>query len=251
MMFRKILAFGLTLVLTACGIQTAPRLTPTPITGTPCPVLIDTDMAGDDWMAILYLLNRPDVSVIAITVSGTGEAHCEPGIKNAMSSGCFGWTTGTSGQLWACNSPARGSCVSTGLACKCGCVSRTYPSDNPTSPVTNPLRSCLQPKSNQCPGKVTTHNVARAQIGRALQFAPELKGLIQTHLHHGWRGGCPGNVGISGAGIDIQWRSGIFISTRVKPGHRPAIRSAGNPRPAGRNQSRSISLPRNFTIVSG
>jgi len=48
------------------------------------PVIIDTDMAGDDWMAILYLLQRPDVQVIAITVTGTGEAHCGPGVRHAL-----------------------------------------------------------------------------------------------------------------------------------------------------------------------
>jgi inosine-uridine nucleoside N-ribohydrolase len=48
------------------------------------PFIIDTDMAGDDWMAILYLLQRPDVNVIAITVTGTGEAHCSPGIRHAL-----------------------------------------------------------------------------------------------------------------------------------------------------------------------
>jgi pyrimidine-specific ribonucleoside hydrolase len=48
------------------------------------PVVIDTDMAPDDWLAILYLLQRPDVAVKAITVSGTGEAHCDPGVRNAM-----------------------------------------------------------------------------------------------------------------------------------------------------------------------
>ncbi len=48
------------------------------------PVIIDTDMAADDWMAILYLLQRNDLAVQAITVAGTGEAHCEPGVKNAL-----------------------------------------------------------------------------------------------------------------------------------------------------------------------
>ena len=48
------------------------------------PVIIDTDMAGDDWMAILYLLQRPDVNLIAITVTGTGEAHCGPGVRHAL-----------------------------------------------------------------------------------------------------------------------------------------------------------------------
>jgi len=48
------------------------------------PIIIDTDMAVDDWMAILYLLQRTDVNVLALTVAGTGEAHCNPGIQNAM-----------------------------------------------------------------------------------------------------------------------------------------------------------------------
>jgi len=48
------------------------------------PLIIDTDMAFDDWMAILYLLQHPGVSVRAITVTGTGEAHSEPGARNAL-----------------------------------------------------------------------------------------------------------------------------------------------------------------------
>ena len=48
------------------------------------PILIDTDMAVDDWMAILYLLQLSDVDVRAITVTGAGEAHCEPGVQNAL-----------------------------------------------------------------------------------------------------------------------------------------------------------------------
>ena len=47
-------------------------------------VVIDTDMSVDDLMAILYLLQRDDVSVKAITVTGTGLAHSAPGTKNAL-----------------------------------------------------------------------------------------------------------------------------------------------------------------------
>src|SRR4051812_31557639 len=56
----------------------------------PLPVLIDTDMAFDDWTAILYLLNSKKVEVKGIAVSGTGEAHCDigtgnmPGATNAL-----------------------------------------------------------------------------------------------------------------------------------------------------------------------
>jgi pyrimidine-specific ribonucleoside hydrolase len=65
---------------TALTVDTAP---PTLSAGAQ-PTLIDTDMAADDWMAILYLLQRPDVDVRAITVTGAGEAHCEPGVQNAL-----------------------------------------------------------------------------------------------------------------------------------------------------------------------
>jgi pyrimidine-specific ribonucleoside hydrolase len=47
-------------------------------------VVIDTDMGADDWLAILYLLQRRDVHVRAITIAGTGLAHCEPGMRNAL-----------------------------------------------------------------------------------------------------------------------------------------------------------------------
>ncbi len=48
------------------------------------PVVIDTDMGADDAMAITFLLRRPDVEVKAITVTGAGLAHCEPGVRNAL-----------------------------------------------------------------------------------------------------------------------------------------------------------------------
>lgn len=50
----------------------------------PTPVVIDTDMGADDWMAILYLLQRTDVSVKAITLAGTGMGHCDPGVSHAL-----------------------------------------------------------------------------------------------------------------------------------------------------------------------
>src|SRR5687768_9446834 len=47
-------------------------------------VLVDTDMALDDWMAIAFLRSSPDVDLRAITVAATGEAHAGPGVKNAL-----------------------------------------------------------------------------------------------------------------------------------------------------------------------
>lgn len=48
------------------------------------PVIIDTDMGSDDWMAILYTLNDPALSVKAITVTGTGLAYCDAGVRIAL-----------------------------------------------------------------------------------------------------------------------------------------------------------------------
>lgn len=85
---------SLSLLLVACGSVpgTGPssRATALPVASSavstvpPRPVVIDTDMAADDWMALLYLLRRPDVAVKAITVTGDGEAHCESGTRHAL-----------------------------------------------------------------------------------------------------------------------------------------------------------------------
>ncbi len=44
------------------------------------PVVVDTDMAIDDLVALTFLLSSDDVDVLAITVSGTGEVRCPAGI---------------------------------------------------------------------------------------------------------------------------------------------------------------------------
>lgn len=78
---------GLILVLLLGCIGTAPSfepITPHAVAVDAKPVVIDTDMAADDWLAILYLLGRSDVDVKAITVTGAGEAHCSAGTQNAL-----------------------------------------------------------------------------------------------------------------------------------------------------------------------
>ncbi len=46
------------------------------------PLIVDTDMGNDDVMALLSLLRKPNVSIKAITVTGTGLAHAEEGLRN-------------------------------------------------------------------------------------------------------------------------------------------------------------------------
>jgi len=74
----------LTFLLTACSSQS---IAPDPNlikTQTPKSVILDVDMAHEDMFAALFLLSHPNVDLRAIMVSGTGEAHCEPGVANAL-----------------------------------------------------------------------------------------------------------------------------------------------------------------------
>src|SRR3989304_3095078 len=82
--FSAVLA--LTFFIQACAPAPVVAPTPKPIPYSPTArdVIIDTDMAFDDWLGILYLLQRPDIQVVAITVVGTGEAHCTPGMQHAL-----------------------------------------------------------------------------------------------------------------------------------------------------------------------
>lgn len=48
------------------------------------PVLIDTDVDIDDWMAILYLSMHPGVDLRGITTTGVGACHLKPGTQNAL-----------------------------------------------------------------------------------------------------------------------------------------------------------------------
>lgn len=74
----------LALLLAGCGSQN-PAPDPNLIEiQTPKPVILDVDMAHEDMFSSLFLLSHPNVDLQAITISGTGEAHCEPGIRNAL-----------------------------------------------------------------------------------------------------------------------------------------------------------------------
>jgi inosine-uridine nucleoside N-ribohydrolase len=73
-----------TLMLLAVPACTGRATDPRPAAPEAQPFIVDTDMAPDDWLAILYLLGRADVDVRAITVTGAGEAHCAPGVRHAL-----------------------------------------------------------------------------------------------------------------------------------------------------------------------
>ena len=45
------------------------------------PVIVDTDLSFDDYVALLYLLQRPDIDIRAITVVN-GVVHVKQGVEN-------------------------------------------------------------------------------------------------------------------------------------------------------------------------
>jgi inosine-uridine nucleoside N-ribohydrolase len=69
------------LAVVGCAPNPSPSKAPaTDATDAARSLLIDTDVAPDDLVAIAFLVASPKVRIEAITVSGTGEAHCRPGV---------------------------------------------------------------------------------------------------------------------------------------------------------------------------
>lgn len=46
------------------------------------PVIFDTDMAIDDWGALLFLAQHPKAELLAVTTNGAGETRCAPAMRN-------------------------------------------------------------------------------------------------------------------------------------------------------------------------
>jgi pyrimidine-specific ribonucleoside hydrolase len=74
----RLVAVALALVVVACSGSTSD----TPA-ATARPVAVDTDLGADDLVALAYLSQRPEIEIVAVTVSGTGLARCEAGVANA------------------------------------------------------------------------------------------------------------------------------------------------------------------------
>ena len=71
------------LILLCCLLSAFVMTVPT-AAADPKPVIIDTDMTTDDFMAILYIFNNPDFAVKAITVTGSGWSYCDAGVTTAL-----------------------------------------------------------------------------------------------------------------------------------------------------------------------
>ena len=70
-------------ILAACATTTssADALQSNPPPPAPVTLVVDTDVAPDDLVAIAFLVAAPSVEIAAITVTGSGEVRCESGLR--------------------------------------------------------------------------------------------------------------------------------------------------------------------------
>ena len=169
-------------------------------------VVIDTDMAVDDWLAILYLLGRPEVEVLAITVAGTGESHCEPGIRHARSLVAL---AGQPDIPVACGreTPLEGNHAFPGpwRDRVDGLLGLSLP-DGPNQAASGTAVELLGSTLSASPDKVTFMTLGPlTNLAEALRESPDLADRIDTTYVMGGAVGVDGNVGVSGVGIENQF----------------------------------------------
>ncbi len=197
------------LFLAACGGPAAPSATSTPFAGTPLAVIIDTDMAPDDWLAILYTLQRQDVTVKAITVVGTGEAHCGPGVQNALG---LAMLAGQPDIPVACGreTPLVGAhAFPDEWRLDSDAMLGLRLPDNPNEPA---AQSAAEMILAAPPGLTLLTLGPLTNLAEALQGAPELAQRLAAVYIMGGAVEAPGNVADSGAGIDNQYAEWNFYA---------------------------------------
>lgn len=195
--------------------------------GGPRAVVIDTDMAADDWLAILYLLGRPEVNVKAITVAGSGEAHCGPGVRNALGLVAL---AGQPDIPVACGreTPLAGDHAfpdpwRDGVDTLLGL---SLPA-NPNQPASGSAVQLLAAILRAAPGKVTL--LTRGPLtnpAELLRDSPELADRIDAVYVMGGAVEVDGNVGVSGVGVDnrfAEWNVYVDRSRRTSSSA-PALR---------------------------
>lgn len=191
------------LALAACASPAEPRATATPHTGTPRPVIIDTDMAADDWLAILFVLKRQELAVKAITVTGAGEAHCGPGVRHALDLAAL---AGQPNIAVACGreTPLRGSHVfpAAWRDSVDALLGLQLPA-NPAPPAPETAPALMRAVIEASPVPVTLLTLGPlTNVAEALQAAPDLAGRVAMVYVMGGAVDVPGNLPGSGAGLE-------------------------------------------------
>jgi pyrimidine-specific ribonucleoside hydrolase len=171
---------------------------------TPKPVIFDTDMAHEDMIAALFLLSHPNADVRAITVAGTGEAHCGPGVRHALGLVAL---SGHKGIPVACGRETPLAGDHEFPAAWRQAVDRAYGVTIPTGEaasglsaadlIINVIQGAEEPITIVAVGPLTN-------IAEAVQKEPGIAGHIREIYIMGGAVNVEGNVGDSGVGIQNQ-----------------------------------------------
>ncbi len=81
---RSTVAFGAVLVACSCGGSGPADADVDTDHARRHQVILDYSPTLSDVTALLYLTQHPDVELLAVTLSGTGESHCGPGVANTI-----------------------------------------------------------------------------------------------------------------------------------------------------------------------
>lgn len=200
-----VIATVMSILFSGCG---GPSLVPNPSLiqiQTPKPVIFDTDMAHEDMFSALFLLSHPNVVVRAITVTGTGEAHCGPGVENAVG---LVAVSGHENISVACGreTPLAGDHVFPAEWRQDAdeAYGNTIPKGSMPSELSAPdliieiVHDSEEPITIVAVGPLTN-------VAEALQKAPEISANIAEIYIMGGAVEVEGNVGNSGVGIDNKY----------------------------------------------
>ena len=201
----RTIIFLVSLFITACA---SPLVTPDPNlieSQTPKPVILDVDMAHEDMFSALFLLSHPNVDLRAITVSGAGEAHCAPGVSNALG---LVTVSGHAEIPVACGREMPLAGDHEFPAEWRSAADRAYGVDLPAGGEPSSLsapdlildiaRNSTEPVTIVAVGPLTN-------IAEALQKEPEIAARIREIYIMGGAVNVEGNVGLSGVGIQNEF----------------------------------------------
>lgn len=172
------------------------------------PVVVDTDLAADDLVALTYLAADPRVQLLAVTVSGTGEVRCPRGadvargLLAAMDLAAVPSACGRSQPLTGDREfpePWRAAADDAwGLALP----DVTAPANPPDAVelLTQVLTSGAAPATLLTLGPLTN-------VAEALDAHPELADHVSRIVAMGGALDVPGNVDLDGTGapLDVEW----------------------------------------------
>ncbi|HVR41049.1 MAG TPA: nucleoside hydrolase [Thermoanaerobaculia bacterium] len=161
------------------------------------PVLIDTDVDIDDWMAILYLLLHPEVEVLGLTITGAGASHLSYGVKNALGLVALAGKPKTPVAAGARAPLLYSNCFPSSIRTEIDTTYNVALPANPNPPVSEGAVEFLVKTLTDAPEPVTILAIGGGtNLGTLLHDNPGLATKIAHVVMMGGAIGVPGNVNV-------------------------------------------------------